>query len=225
MSLFSVKGALLFAGQRGDLYIMHTRERGPYFVDLETLRTAFNQVATDSGMLPPGVIRWGNGINGERWMAVYIPPARYTLNLVKIEPTLVRIDVPLPGFVFAGASSRYYLWAVKEPLMREGTVMYNAPLPNVSSGFGGVCWGSVSMPKVGNDTIHQAFRLFAESLFNGHMAAGSSHKYPDDVRSLLLELAQSRQRVYPFEDLVPMTATGGSVYTLRDALTSFIIPR
>ena len=32
MSLFAVQGALLFAGQKGDVYIMHTRDRGPFFV-------------------------------------------------------------------------------------------------------------------------------------------------------------------------------------------------
>lgn len=223
MSLFAVKGALLFLGQKGDLYVMHTRERGPFFVDSETVRTAFSLVASDSGMLPPGVIRYGTGLTGEQWMAVYVPPARYTLNLVNLEPTLVRINVPLPGFVFAGAASRYYVWAVKEPVMREETVVYNTPLPNVFAG-GGVCWGAVPIPKVGNATILPAFRLFMESLFNGNLVADSSHKYPNDIRLLLLELAESKQRVYPFEDLAPLT-NRGTVYTLRDALQTYVIPK
>ncbi len=156
-------------------------------------------------------------------MAIYIPPARYTLNLVNLEPTLVRINVPLPGFVFAGTASSYYVWAVKEPVMREETVVYNTPLPNVFAG-GGVCWGAVLVPKVGNATILPAFRLFMESLFNGNLVADISHRYPTDVRSLLLELAASKQRVYPFEDLVPLTKAG-MVYSLRDALQSYIMPR
>jgi len=223
MSLFAVKGALLFVGQAGDMYIMHTRERGPFFIDSETARAAFNLAASDSGMLPPGVIRFGTGLSGEQWMAIYIPPARYTLNLVKVEPTLVRINVPLPGFVFAGSGNRHHVWAVKEPVMREETVVYNAPLPNVFEG-GGVCWGAVPVPKVGNATILPAFRLFMGSLFNGNVVSDRSHKYPDDVRLLLLELAESKQRVYPFDDLVPHRSAG-SVYTLRDALRSYVVPR
>ena len=225
MSLFEVKAALLFVGQKGDMFIMHSKTRGPYWVSAQAVRTAFNLVATDSGMLPPGILRFGTGTNGEPWMAAYIPPARYTLNLVRIEPTMVNINIPLPGFVWAGSGTRYYLWAVKEPLIREETLLYNAPLPNVYTDSGSVCWGNVSVPQVGNATIHTAFRLFIESLFNGNLVARSSHRYPEDVRYLLLELAQAKQRVYPYEDLVPLTGLGGSIYTVRDALASHIISR
>lgn len=221
MSLFAVKGALLFVGEKADLYIMHTKERGPFFVDSETVRAAFKQAASDSGILPPGVIRFGTGLSGEQWMVVHIPPARYTLSLVGFEPTLVRINIPLPGFVFVGVMNRYHVWAVKEPVMREETVVYHAPLPNVSPDTGGICWGGVSVPSVSNATIHQAFQLFMESLFNGHQIADRSHTYPQDVRLLLYELAQSKRRAYPFEDLLPFT-NGGTVFTLRDALQSVL---
>lgn len=226
MSLFEVQAALLFVGQKGDLFIMNSRKRGPYWVSSDTVRTAFNLVATDSGMLPQGVIRFGTGLSGEQWMVLYIPPARYTLQLVGIAPTLVSISVPLPGFVFAGKGGSYSLWAVKEPVIREETLVYHAPLPNVYTTSGAICIGGVSVPQTSSATILSTFRLFLEgSLFNGNLVAGCSNKHPNDVRSVLLELARSKQRTYPYEDLVPFSGYRGTAATVQDVLSSYIVPR
>ena len=204
MSLFEVQAALLFAGKKGDLYIMNTRERGPYYVDEGTVRAAFNLMAYDSGPLPPGVYRHGQGSQGTPWMAVYVPPARYTLHLVGFGPTMLDVHVPLPGFLFAGKGVSYYIWAVKEPVLHENTPVYNAPLPNVYNN-GTICWGANSPPQVSGDSIMEAFQMFLQSKFNGNAAAECSRKEPKDVRNLLAALHRSGERIYPYEDLVPLS--------------------
>ena len=225
MSLFEVKGALLFVGKNGDHFVMHSPERGPYYIGPAQVRAAFNLMAYDSGVLPPGIYRHGLGSNGTPWMAVYIPPARYTLNLVGFAPTMLNVHVPLPGFLFAGKGTAYSIWAVKDPVLRENTLLYKAPLPNVYAN-GAICWGGNSAPQVGNETIMAAFRLFMHSKFNGNEAGSCSRKEPKDVRNLLASLHQEEARVYPYEDLVFMRRFyNETAQTVESVLVEHIIAR
>jgi hypothetical protein len=224
MSLFEVQAALLFVGKRGDHFIMSSRDRGVYYVDVETVRAAFNLMAYDSGALPPGIYRHGQGSNGVPWMAVYVPPARYTLHLVGFGPTMLDIHVPLPGFLFAGKGKAYSIWAVKDPFLRENTPVFQAPLPNVYNN-GNICWGANDAPQVSGETIMQAFRLFMQSKFNGNAAAECSRKEPQDVRNLLAALHHSGERIYPCDDLVPLRRFYNGPATVDYVLTDHIIAR
>ena len=226
LSLTQVRAALLFLGKDGDLFILNSREQGPKWLSRETVRAAFSLVPTDSGMLPPGTIRHGTGLSGEQWMAIYIPPARHTLHLAGVAPTLVTINIPLPAFVFAGRGSGYSIWAVKEPVIRPETIVYQAPLPNVSPDGGRICFGGANAPSVSNLTIMQAFHTFMEgSLYSASEVANCSRAYPQDVRYQLVEVSRARMRTYPYDDLVPITGYRGSLFTVEDVLHSYIIPR
>lgn len=219
MSLLEVKAALLFVG-KGEMFILHSQEQGPKWLTRETVRSAFSLIPTDSGMLPPGVFRYGTGMNGEPWMAISIPPAYYTLQLIQFAPTLISLHIPLPGFVFAGRERSYFLWAVKEPIIRAETSVYVAPLPNVAA-TGQVCYGNVSPPRVSGDSMLPAFRLFMDSLFNGHHVDYRSRTYPGDIRYLLEEIAREKQRTYPYDDLLPVSFRRGQA-TVEDVLSSII---
>lgn len=224
MSLFEVQGALLFVGKKGDLFIMNSREHGPYYIDDETVRAAFNLMAYDSGVLPPGIYRHGQGSDGTPWMAMYVPPARYTLHLVGFGPTMLDVHVPLPGFLFGGKGTTYSIWAVKDPVLRPDTLVYSTPLPNVFKA-GTICWGSNSAPQVGCETIRTAFRMFMQSKFNGNEAADCSRKEPKDVRNLLAALHKSGERIYPCDDLVPFRRFYSGQATVAQVLSENIIVR
>ena len=226
LSLTRVRAALLFLGKDGDLFLLNSPEQGPKWLNRETVRAAFNLVPTDSGMLPPGTFRHGTGLSGEQWMAIYIPPARHTLQLAGVAPTLVTINIPLPAFVFAGRGSGYSIWAVKEPVIRPETIVYQAPLPNVALDGGHICFGGANAPSVSNLTIMQAFHTFMEgSLYSASEVANCSRAYPEDVRYQLVEVFRARMRTYPYDDLIPVTGHRGSLFTVEDVLSSYIIPR
>jgi E2/UBC family protein D len=177
------------------------------FISSAAAREAFSGIPIDSGWLPPEIVRWGNGKLGE-WCIAYIPPRVHELELTQ-EPGLnsewketaniTRLPVPLPGLVFFGLSNLYHIWAVKTVELIPSHEIYRCPLPNVEE-TGLICWGPYRPPRCTAKSIFDAFDLFIKSTFNNHRADGKSHKYREDVRLMLREVAGTKP--YPVNDLM-----------------------
>jgi PRTRC genetic system protein B len=171
-------------------------------VSAQTLRAAFVEEPVDSGWLPAGVMRWGSGPAGT-FLVKFVLPALHTLHLSTQDPSHPRvITIPLPGLVFAGVHTTYYVWALREETFVSSAPLFRAPLPNVSSD-GHICFGSNHAPAVSWQTIDVAWRLFLDSPFNADMVGGKSVTFAQDVRRQLLTLAEMKATTYPVDDLRP----------------------
>ncbi len=182
---------LILEGQ----YILRYQEGEAIITKLispEAVRQAFTHLAVDSGFLPPGVVRWGSSSEGD-WLLKFIPPNYYQISCIVGEKAL-RLDIPLPGFIFIGKGSRYYIWAVKERRFNS--------LPNVSND-GTICFGSNRVPRASSDTLESTWQLFLKSPFNGDSVSQKSKSCSEDVRSHLIALHNTRKKKYPKSDLIP----------------------
>jgi PRTRC genetic system protein B len=192
---------LILAGQ----YLLHWREGKQdrfKFLSADSLSAAFSQEPVDTGWLPSGICRWGAGPDGT-WLIMFIAPARHTLQISLTDndaPT--PLMVPLPGLVFTGIQTSYYIWAVKGMTFNSAANLYHAPLPNVHPD-GRICFGPTNPPPTAAaNTMETAWQLFLTSPFNNHLVSGKSRRQPDDVRRHLQALAEQHRRQYPVRDLV-----------------------
>lgn len=199
-SLSSVKAELLILD---GTYILHCREKHTEHykcLSPSALRIAFSHEPIDSGWIGEGVVRWGTRAEGE-WAVKFIPPARTLLDCDE----LGQIEIPLPGMVFVGSGHTYWLWAVKTKVFDPNAQLFHAPLPNVYTPSGRVCWGNNQPSAVSARSINQAWNLFISSPFNSHLCNGKSKHHTNNVRIQLLALHQKPKNcTYPLTDLVPV---------------------
>src|ERR1051325_10269820 len=112
------------------------------FISNAAAREAFSGIPVDSGWLRPEAVRWGDGRHGE-WAIAFIPPGVHELE-ISFELTeadrerdrevgrmassegrrLERLHVPLPGLVWFGLGTQYYLWAVKAHQLEPNYEIY-----------------------------------------------------------------------------------------------------
>lgn len=199
------------------LFAMTNQEGGlvERFVSNAAVREAFSGIPIDSGWLRPEVVRWGDGKTGE-WAVAFIAPQVHELELAREEageaanPAAISIGIdrvltPLPGLVFFGLGTQYYVWAVKTERLDPYHEVYRCPLPNVEANAL-ICWGSYKPPRATARTLFDAFDLFIKSTFNNHRANGKSKSQREDVRVLLRGLLHETSSMaadrYPVEDLV-----------------------
>lgn len=140
-----------------------------YPVNLADLGAAFNAFEASTGMLPDGVLFWQRTAQSER-VAIWLPPARRKIAW-RSGKRVQRLNVPLPGFVFAGAGTQYSIFAAMKRPAKQSNAIYIAPLPNVH-GDGHICAGNVDFPRCSLDTIHAAADLFFASEFNHDLSSG-----------------------------------------------------
>jgi hypothetical protein len=219
---------LMYAGQ----YLLHYKESGRSYGstrDTEhyklltpaALKAAFASCPTDSGWLPPGIVRWGEAVSGQ-YVVMWVQPGKHTISLQELDEvppegeqkSLARdrmIEVVLPGMVLAGQGTEWYLWACCSTEFDPKAKLYAAPLPNVGAG-GKICWGENKAPRASASGALEAFGLFMNSPFNDHDCNGKSkgmaamlppHRR-DDIRALLFLLAEEKAPEYPVEDLAQM---------------------
>jgi hypothetical protein len=189
------------------------------FVSDAAVREAFSKIPVDTGWFNheaagPAVCRWGDGKRGE-WAVLYVPPACHALEITNDgsgQPYAVeRVTAPLPALAFIGAGTHYFAFAMKTPRLDPHQELYRCPLPNVMQD-GSVCWGLLRQPRADPRTIFDAWRLFATSTFNNHMANAKSKAQRADVRVRLKEMARAPQPVvYPGEDLMRQSEDGSTL--------------
>jgi hypothetical protein len=207
------------------------------YVSDAAVREAFSKIPIDSGWLRPEIARWGDGKHGE-WAVAFFPPAVHELEVsFDLEPEdherdreagrmssedsrkLLRLKVPLPGLVFFGMGTSYFVFAVKTEQLDPFQEIFRAPLPNVYTD-GKVCWGLVKPPLPNARSIFTAWDLFIRSTFNNHLASGKSKMHSIDVRVMLRVAAGMMPVPFPVDDLVRQVANVG--VTLDKALRDFM---
>lgn len=220
--LLRISSALLIAGNNElCAYWWRDRYTGQQHAELRDpvlVKAAFNDAFLDSGYIPAGTIRLGIS-KSVKWLAVYVPPAPYTLTLLddrrqnkQPKPPPHTITIGMPGFVLCGYETQYWMWAVKERQVTPHTPVFRYPLPNVG-GDGAMCFGANHPPQADGPSIMRALHLFLDSPFNDHWAEGKALCHSGDVRAYLKRLARAGKGkktsppVFPEEELVPITTT------------------
>ena len=205
-TLLREDAALLFLGGQ---YLFRWKQEGAVhlkFVSPASVRAAFSTEPLDSGWLLPTVRRWGINANGA-WAVMFIPPARHEFifdGIVKDQPATA-LTLPLPGLVFMLTGSKGYIWALKDEFAPDA-LLYRAPLPNVYSDTGAICFGG---NRLEGKSIAQVWQLFLASPFNGSHAGDKSRREPRNICALLVSM-QGKKR-YPLRDLVPLDQRGITV--------------
>lgn len=176
-------------------------------------RLAFVNQPIDSGWLHPATIRLGTNNQGN-WILQRYAPREY--HLLLSEPVTLpgaahpcsRLTVPLPGFLFLGCHTQYFIWAYRK-WNGEKTKLYHAPLPNVWTN-GNICFGSAAIPETSAETIDKAWELMWSSAFNHDLATEKSKAHPGDIYEQLIAVHQAHSLhsiTYPNQDLMPSPMT------------------
>ncbi len=188
-------------------FLFRRRDEGQViskFVTLADVSAAFTGVETDTGWLPPGVVRVGFCKHGH--FAVYAAPAQtITLSLVG-NGEEAAIIAPIPATVMLGVGRSYYITALLAGEFLPGAAACHAPFPNVHPD-GEICWGGNHPPEAEPESLPKAWALFMQSPFNDHLMEGKSRKFSLDVRIQLRTLAQKKARRYPAKDLIERRKT------------------
>lgn len=226
--LIRISAALFFLGS-DEMFAFywrdaHTGRQYCKFLAADAVRAAFHPMPIDSGWMPPGTLRFGCDATGTRYVAISIRAKVCPLTIIDNDRGSVTLDIPLPGFIFTGCGRSYWIWAVKDEEITPQTRTYHAPLSNVG-GNGGICFGANSPPEASASTIAEAYHLFLDSPFNGHLANNKSRKHPGDIRYLLQDLAQAE--AFPFDDLLPIATREHptQAVTLDTLLKQVLSPR
>ncbi len=82
------------------------------FLSPGAVTSAFSNEPIDSGWLPANIMRWGRSNRGE-WMMQFYPPRRYDIVLSNNRSKSISLNLPMPGFVFLGCGTNYWIWAVR----------------------------------------------------------------------------------------------------------------
>lgn len=202
-SLHFVAGQLLFEYLEGGAVIRKC-------ISPESASTAFSSTGVDSDWLPEHVCRYGVGQRGP-WLLLRFAPGRYDLPLVDpLSPPgggepITLLSVPMPGLLFLGCNTHYYIWAYKQWKL-AATKLFRAPLANVYTD-GSICFGNVHPRAAHGSTIAATWRLFWESRFSDHLANQKSKTQPDNVLHMLAHIQSLGVQTYPLNDLVPAQNT------------------
>jgi hypothetical protein len=222
--------------REGQFVFRMTNEAGgkvERFISSAQVRQAFTGLAIDTGWMVPQIMRWGNGRLGE-WAVGFVPPRVHEIELTREtvtnvhlttgEQTLVgaspaveysRIPVPLPGLVWFGHGTSYFIFAVKTETLQPYQEIYRVPLPNTYAD-GSICWGAVKPERMTAASLFKAYDLFMGTTFNNHLANAKSKSEPEDVRVVLRGLWASG---YPVDDLVRQVPHTG--VTLDQAIRQY----
>lgn len=165
-------------------------------VALEQAAGALNRFGASTGLLPDGCLFWQHRRNQDR-LAIWLPPARRTLQF-SLKRTSA-ISVPLPGLVFVGAGQSYSIWAAHRRPATAAEPLYHCPLPNVFD-HGGICAGSVKFPKCAPNTILAAAALFFESGFTDHLERG---RIQGSGNAMAFLKSLVRKKEFPLNRLAP----------------------
>ena len=174
-----------------------------YPVAARDVSNAFNLFGASTGLLPADCL-FCTVINTQTRVGVWLPPARYTLTFDLGKRKVTQLTVPLPGLVFVGQGTRYYLFAATARPTDARAPLFRAPLPNVDDA-GKICAGTVKFPSCAGGTIHAAANLFFESAFNHDLSDGKIRNETRPLYRVLHELQHAKR--FPATALVPARLT------------------
>jgi hypothetical protein len=168
------------------------------FISPEAVEKAFTAKTVSSGWLSPNTLWWGKTPNGEGIIQFY-PPQKYSITIQLLEGNKT-ITVPMPGFIFAGNYSSYYLWVIKGKIFKQYCQLYKAPLPNIWHDSNRICFGKNIPPTCNPDSINKAWQLFWNSPFNQDLSQNKCRSHPHNVCNLLISLQGAKS--FPVKELV-----------------------
>ncbi|MBK6588050.1 MAG: hypothetical protein IPG22_07130 [Acidobacteria bacterium] len=165
---------------------------------------AFRRVYTDTGWLGKRVLRYREAPEGNAILS-YEPAAIRKITIAFSEKGLVEISVPLPPLILLGKGREYYLWASASSHISANTNLAVAPLPNVGSGK--ICFGKNEVPETHPSALSEVWRLIFDTPFNADNASERCLSEPQDVRELLLKLADDKAKKFPKSELLLSSTT------------------
>jgi hypothetical protein len=192
-ALYAIQAELLM--MRDGTYLFHYRDPktgAESFkpVSPQTLQSAFSDRLTDSGWLNPSIVRWG--ISSREFAVQWIAP-----HTVSIQIETEHIKVALPGLVWIGYGTEYWVIATQTKTFSPQANAFHAPLANIHPETHQVCWGDITPPET--LAIDVAWRKFITSQFNQDWSRGKSIRHPQNINDQLRSLRSNR---YPLKDLV-----------------------
>jgi hypothetical protein len=183
----------------GDLLFEDHESHKNKFLRVDTVMAAFSAFGQDTGWMPAGLVRHGNGANGP-WYVYSAPGQKVSL---QVDGEI--IVVPMPRTVVFHQAKEVYVWAQAVQHFEPKAEACRVPTPNVYDG-GRVCWGQSRPPDAVVTKARETWvKFFTGTAFNRDLANGKSKAYPQNVIEQLRALA--RKRKYPTDDLVGMGKT------------------
>jgi hypothetical protein len=201
--IFLKDGQLVFCSRENGV---HTAK----FLKPEDVKRCFYSVVSDSGWLPPDLVRWGHS-NGKEWVVLFKPAQLYNLSLSRSHLPQQAIRVPLPSVVALAFNHTLYVWAVKTTTFKPNAQVFYMPLPNVANS-GLVCFGANTPPPTSIQTANSLWETWINGAFTGEACSGKSKLYEEDVR-LQLQSLEGKTK-YPKPDLVPYHGYQSTIETL-----------
>jgi PRTRC genetic system protein B len=171
----------------------------------EQIARAFREYRTDTGWIERRILRYREQPEGN-YLLSYEPAQTRTIFVETGKGEVQEISVPLPTLVLFGKGREFYLWAAKARRITPKTLLSHAPLPNLAGGGsdlqGKICFGKNEVPECRADRVDAVWNLIFNAPFNGDHANGKCRSEPQDVRRLLLGLANRKARSFPAKELL-----------------------
>lgn len=166
----------------------------------------------NTGLVPVGTVAFGRSGSGER-IAIVQPPsiqkAQFEIGEEDRKPLIEKFTIPIPpllwifGLNLEKKLSSTSVFALKETLLIESTMLFHSPFSNVNED-GVVCWGQ------GSEVLDRPFktlvglvsltRLFFTQPFNADLDWGRRSK-PEESKTLEFFRKCDKKKKFPFEML------------------------
>lgn len=173
----------------------------------EQIARAFRELNTDTGWIKRQVLRYREEPEGN-YILSYEPAGQRTIFVETGSGKVGEITIPLPTLILFGHKNEFYLWAAKGKKVSPKTKLALAPLPNIGGNLSGkICFGSNEVPEAKIENLDTIWNLIFNTPFNGDHSTKKCVSAPDDVRKLLLNLAEKQARRFPASELIETPAT------------------
>jgi len=188
---FTNMGQFLFAEKHGE------QDVNVKWLAQPDVARAFSGYSLDSGWIKPGVVRTGISVKG-MWVVISKPACRMKITIDQ-KGKKRSATIPIPDTLMIGYGSNYYLMALGSKFT-ERSVVFKAPFPNIYPDDH-ICWGNnKNLPKAGQETIEEVWKLFFAAPFNADLSTRKSKSHGEDLLDFLLSL--DGKTAYPVKDLI-----------------------
>ena len=173
----------------------------------EQIARAFREFQIDTGWITRRILRWREQPEGN-FILSYEPAGIRTIFVETEGGDVAEITIPLPTLILFGQKDEFYLWAAKGKKVSPKTKLALAPLPNIGGNLSGkICFGSNEVPEAKVENLDTIWNLIFNTPFNGDHSTQKCVSAPDDVRKVLLNLAERQARRFPLSELIETNAT------------------
>ena len=173
----------------------------------EQIARAFREFQTDTGWITRRILRYREEPEGN-YILSFEPAGQKTIFVETKSGEVTEITIPLPTLILFGRRDEYYLWAAKGRKISPDTKLALAPLPNIGGNLSGkICFGKTEVPEAKIENLDTIWNLIFNTPFNGDHTTKKCVSASDDVRKLLLNLAEKQPRKFPVSELIETNAT------------------